>query len=125
MRSAYEESAGERARRQSSSGVIVSTGTGSTGWARSISLERHDPIPLPKPEDRELVYFVREAFPGSGFQTETTAGTLKEGARLRLVSEMNGGGVIFGDGIEEDRVEFLWGARTEIGIAKERLQLVA
>ena len=115
----------DRSERQSSSGLIVSTGTGSTGWARSISLERDNPLKLPKPEDRMLAYFVREAFPGSGFETKTTLGTLNAGEKLRVVSEMNAGGVIFGDGIEEDRIEFLWGADATIGIAQERLELVA
>ena len=36
--------------RHSSSGVIVSTGTGATGWARSISRERSSPFTLPAPE---------------------------------------------------------------------------
>ena len=37
--------------RQSSSGVIVATGTGATGWARSIHRERHDRLNLPAPDD--------------------------------------------------------------------------
>lgn len=110
--------------RQSSSGIIVSTGTGCTGWARSISLERHDPLPLPAPEDPLAVYFVREAFPGSGFATKLTAGVLRD-RKLRVISEMHSQGTIFGDGIEDDRLEFHWGARADIGIARERLQLVA
>ena len=34
--------------RQSSSGVIVATGTGSTGWVRSISTQRNSALPLPR-----------------------------------------------------------------------------
>lgn len=111
--------------RQSSSGVIVATGTGSTGWARSINQERNGVLQLPAPEDRKLAYFVREAFPGSGFDTTTTCGYLSEGTNLTIVSEMNTGGVIFGDGIEDDRIQFLWGAKADVRVARQRFNLLA
>jgi len=38
---------------------------------------------------------------------------------------MTQGGLIFGDGIEEDQIAFLWGARLTIGVARQRLRLVA
>jgi len=110
--------------RQSSSGVIFSTGTGSTGWARSINQERNAVLRLPTPEERRLAYFVREAFPGSGFATSTTYGYVEHGASVRVISEMNAGGVIFGDGIEVDRMPFAWGTQAEIRIAAQRLNLV-
>jgi hypothetical protein len=37
---------------------------------------------------------------------------------------MNDGGVLFGDGIEDDRVEFGWGTRVRVAPAEERLRLV-
>jgi hypothetical protein len=111
--------------RQSSSGIIVSTGTGSTGWARSINRERNGILELPAPDERALAYFVREAFPGSGFATTTTFGRIADGARLRIVSEMNAGGVIFGDGIEEDRIAFNWGMQADVRLATQHLNLVA
>ena len=39
-------------------------------------------------------------------------------------SRMNEGGVIFGDGIEMDRIEWGWGERVRIGLAATRLHLV-
>lgn len=120
----YRIAVGSAEERQSSSGMIVSTGTGATGWARSINQERNGIVPLPKPEDRSIAFFVREAFPGSGFETKTTYGLIKQNEHLKVTSEMNVGGVLFGDGIEEDSMEFLWGSIATIAIGKERLQLV-
>jgi hypothetical protein len=115
---------GDGGEHQSSSGVIFSTGTGSTGWARSINQERNGVLRLPTPEERRLAYFVREAFPGSGFATSLTYGYVEHGASVRVISEMNAGGVIFGDGIEDDRMQFAWGTQAEIRIAPQRLKLV-
>jgi len=110
--------------RQSSSGVIVATGTGATGWARSISLGRIACPELPKPCDPGLVFFVREAFPSGTTGTKVVAGLVDGASPLALVSEMNEGGTIFGDGIEDDAVDFRWGLSATIRPAKERLRLV-
>ena len=114
----------DREERQSSSGVIVSTGTGATGWARSIHRERHSGIALPRPEEPRLAVFVREAWPSVATGVELTDGELRAGETLELVSEMNEGGVLFGDGIEEDRIELRFGMRATVCIAPERLRLV-
>jgi hypothetical protein len=37
---------------------------------------------------------------------------------------MNEGGVLFGDGIEEDRLDFAWGTRARLAPAAEVLRLV-
>lgn len=117
-----EGSVGDEA--QSSSGVIVTTGTGATGWARSIARQRAHGVALPGPTDRSLAFFVREPFPSVATGTSLEAGTLAEGATLALRSEMDDRGTIFGDGIEDDRLEFGWGLRVEVGVATERLHLV-
>ncbi|MDQ3632121.1 MAG: hypothetical protein M3417_12790, partial [Actinomycetota bacterium] len=59
----YTIATGGRSERQSSSGVIVTTGTGATGWAASISRERPQAVALPAPADGRLAFFVREAWP--------------------------------------------------------------
>ncbi len=110
--------------RHSSSGLIVSTGTGATGWARSIHLRRVTDVVLPKPSDRRLAFFVREAFPSRATSTELTDGTIGDGEELSVTSEMNDRGVVFGDGIEEDRVDFGWGTTARIRVATSRLMLL-
>jgi NAD kinase len=113
-----------REERQSSSGLIISSGTGSTGWARSIHQERHSKIRLPAPTEPALTFFVREAWPSPTSGTELTEGRIEGLAHLEVISEMDNGGVAFGDGIEADRIELLWGQRLEIGLAQTRLNLV-
>lgn len=110
--------------RHSSSGLIVATGTGATGWARSIHLERHSSLDPPAPTQAALLFFVREAFPSISTGTALTEGVVLPGEPLAIMSEMNRGGVIFGDGIEDDYLKFDWGRTVQIGIAEARLRLV-
>ncbi|MEL6340336.1 MAG: hypothetical protein AAGJ56_02880 [Myxococcota bacterium] len=110
--------------RHSSSGIIISTGTGSTGWARSIHRQRRSGFELPAPCDRQLAFFVREAFPSVATGTDVTEGAMEVDDRLRVTSEMNEGGVIFGDGIEADNLSFDWGVTAEVTIAERKLRLV-
>ena len=109
---------------QSSSGLIVTTGTGATGWARSVCLRRIEPPKLPTPTEPSLAFFVRESFPSVGTGTSIQDGAIGQQQQLRVVSQMNEGGVIFGDGIEDDRIDFHWGMSAEIKVADVRLNLV-
>jgi hypothetical protein len=115
--------AGQR-ERHSSSGLIITTGTGATGWARSIHRQRRDAVALPEPTEERLAFFVREAWPSSTTGTEVTQGAVDAGARVFVRSEMNQGGVAFGDGIEDDRIELPFGQEIEVAISARRLQLV-
>lgn len=110
--------------RHSSSGVIVATGTGATGWARSIHRERHDKLALPAPDDEVLAFYVREAFPSRATGTRFTSGLIDSGHALEIRSENNEDGVIFGDGIEADYLPFNWGMRATFAIARNRLAMV-
>jgi hypothetical protein len=120
----YQISWNERRERQSSSGIVVATGTGSTGWAASIRRERVCDISLPRPTDRSLSFFVREAWPSIATGTDITEGLVHEKAALEVVSEMDGGGVIFGDGIEADHMDFDWGHGVDVRVSDRRLHLV-
>ena len=113
-----------RPERQLSSGVIVSTGTGATGWALAINRGLAEPLPLPAPADEALAFFVREVFPTLSSGSSLTRGVLGPSDCLELVSKMDGGGVVFGDGIEADRLDFSWGRRLVVRISEQRLRLV-
>lgn len=115
---------GETEERHSSSGLIVTTGTGATGWARSISRERGEPLELPAPTDPWLVFFVREAFPSTATQTGLTNGILDPGMSFEVISAMNQGGTVFGDGIERDRLDFAFGRRVTVRTADAVLNLI-
>lgn len=111
------------AERQASSGVIVATGTGATGWCRSVALERHSPLALPAPADPRLVWFVREAWPSPATGTTLTEGELL-GTELTLTVQSDRL-VAFGDGIEADALSLTWGQTLRIGRSEKALRLVA
>ncbi len=115
---------GKRSERHSSSGLIVSTGTGSTGWARSIHRCHRSRLELPSPTDPQLSFFVREAFPSRATGCSVTEGIVGRRNALEVRSEMNEGGVVFGDGIEEDRLDFGWAREVVVRRAERTLDLV-
>ncbi|MFF5964406.1 hypothetical protein ACFY64_11790 [Streptomyces collinus] len=108
---------------QASSGVLVGTGTGATGWLRSVWQERGGALRLPAPTENRLLWFVREAWPSPATGTSLTAGELPAPARLRLTVESERL-IAFGDGMESDAVELTWGQTVEVGVCRERLRLV-
>lgn len=120
----YRIRCGPRDERHSSSGLIVATGTGATGWAHSIHQQRRLEVALPAATDRRLAFFVREPFPSVATGTSVQDGLLAEDEALEVTSEMNEGGTLFGDGIEDDRIAFTWGMRVRLAVARERLRLV-
>jgi NAD kinase len=119
---------------QSSSGVIVSTGAGSTGWLSSIfnmaaqvtSLTGGtggQPITMPW-EDEQLVWVVREPYVSKHSGARQTAGVLAVGTTLKLESLMPSGGVVFSDGMEADSLNFNSGVTVEVRPAAQRARLV-
>jgi hypothetical protein len=114
---------GGRHEAQASSGLVVATGTGSTGWCRSLWLEHHSRLSLPRPTDPGLAWFVREAWPSPATGTSYTEGLLDDSSlSLRVESE---GMVVFGDGIETDRLDLTWGQTLVVARSEHHLHLVA
>jgi NAD kinase len=132
----YEIAAGTRQETQSSSGLIVATGLGSTAWFKSIvtgSLAIAGAYgsalkPLPYPalpwEAAELRFAVREPFPSRTSQVTLICGQLGKTEELRIRSLMPENGVIFSDGIEADRLEFNSGAEVRITVAERQGRLI-
>jgi hypothetical protein len=132
----YQLQIGEQYEKQSSSGIIISTGVGSTGWLQSIYAEAAGIVTacggswpeLPDdgrlPWDAEqLVYAVREPFPSKTTGTTLVFGEITQRAQLVVTSHMSEGGVIFSDGIQSDYLTFNRGARATIGIAPHKTYL--
>lgn len=111
------------AERQSSSGIIVGTGTGSTGWCLSLQRVQAPDLRLPAPTDRSLAWFVREPWPSPSTGASLTSGTVR-GAALRVHVESDSL-VAFGDGVEDDRLTLGWGELVSIGLADRRLATVS
>jgi len=130
----YRIGCGGKSEVQSSSGVLVSTGAGSTGWVSSVfnmaagvsqfcGGKSGPPVRLPW-EDRRLLYVVREPFLSRHSQASIVAGLLTEGNDLCLESRMPSGGIIFSDGMETDFLNFNSGASARIRAAQQRAHLV-
>jgi NAD kinase len=113
---------GGRTESHSSSGLIISTGTGATGWCASIALERGGRA-LPVPTDRRLAWFVREAWPSPITGTSLTEGVLEAGNALRITVASDRL-VVFGDGMEEDRLTASWGQEIRVQLGERPLRLV-
>lgn len=124
---------------QSSSGVIISTGAGSTGWYRSVLTAAAGVARAHMgkkavgnladryafdPTARELRFSVREPFTSLSSMGNIVCGAITGGETLDIVSQMPAGGVIFSDGMEQDFVKFEAGMRARIGVADRCLELL-
>lgn len=116
----YRIAVGRDAERQSSSGLIVGTGTGATGWCASLQRVGAPGLTLPAPAERSLAWFVREAWPSPSTGVEHTSGVLAEGEELRLTVESDSL-VAFGDGIEADRLTLTWGQSVTLTLSERCL----
>ncbi len=130
----YKISFNKKTEEHSSSGIIVSTQAGSTGWLSSVfnmtygmhkfiekDIEKNKYARL---RDNQLMFAVREPFASKKTQTSIQAGILNENSKLVIESFMPNYGVIFSDGIEKDFLKFNSGSIATIRTAKEKARLV-
>ncbi|MFE5392950.1 hypothetical protein ACFQ9U_00095 [Streptomyces sp. NPDC056568] len=108
---------------QASSGVLIGTGTGASGWLRSVWQDRSTEWRLPHPTEARLAWFVREAWPSPTTGTCLNAGELSAGARLTVTVESERL-VAFGDGMESDALELTWGQTISLGLCSTKLRLI-
>ena len=133
----YDIAVGDRQEFQSSSGIIVSTGAGSTGWLQSIyagassvvkALGGHVIEPVNRgrlPWDTsELIFAVREPFPSKVTGTNLTFGVIDKHHPLTITSHMADNGVIFSDGVEADYLSFNSGATATISVADKKANIL-
>ncbi len=133
----YELRQGKKHEWQSSSGIIVSTGLGATGWLKGVFAGAAGVVQgasgknvqlAPKKQfawDADyLCYAVREPFPTQITGTSMVYGTVRRNAPLVVVSHMAENGVIFSDGVEKDFLEFNSGTSATVTLARRRGQLV-
>ena len=126
----------QRSERHSSSGIIVSTGAGSTGWLSSLfnmanglaaafsgAGQRISAPSLAWESDR-LVFVVREPFASKTSAAGLVGGWIDPDQPLLVQSEMPSGGVIFSDGVETDFLAFNAGATATIALAEQQTHLV-
>ena len=135
----YSIEIGGRQERQSSSGIIVSTGVGSTGWLSSMfnmangilvgaqpTHENGQVIPDSRFdwESDRLVFVVREPFISKTSAAKLVFGNITPKSPLVVRSEIPESGVIFSDGVEADFLAFNSGAVATITLAEKKTNLV-
>ncbi len=117
---------------QSSSGIIVSTGFGSTGWFQSILAgaigitggSGHELQSGFAWDADRLQFSVREPFPSQTTGTSLVFGAICANESLVVDSLMPEGGVVFSDGIESDYLPFNSGTTLRVSVAREQGLLV-
>lgn len=120
---------------QSSSGILVSTGAGSTGWLSSVLNEANgllnyfglNDIKLDKKlewDENRLIYTVREPYVSPYTSAEMVMGDISNGGIFEVTSKMSENGVIFSDGMINDFIEFNSGKSVLICCSKNKVKLV-
>lgn len=135
----YSLRVGDYVEDQSSSGIIVSTGAGSTGWLRSvitgasrvIEAFSDDPdVEAAREQYRfewasnSLIFSVREPFISRTSEANLVFGRIDPGSSFEVISQMPTDGVIFSDGVEADYLEFNSGSIATVDLADHKVRLV-
>jgi NAD kinase len=116
----------------SSSGILVATGAGKTGWMSSVlnmvrgfaASATIDPYQNLQWNSNELIFAVREPFASKQSQANIVWGMIGHKSPLVVESRMAAAGVVFSDGVERDFLQFHSGAIATVGVAPEKARLV-
>ncbi|MCE2986191.1 MAG: sugar kinase [Burkholderiales bacterium] len=133
----YSITYANKTEQQSSSGIIVSTGLGSSGWLKSVLAGASGIVntvsksnfkiknsPLTAWDADYLTFSVREPFPSKTTGVGLVFGKVAAESALTVTSLMGENGVIFSDGIENDFLEFNSGTTAKISLAEMKGRLV-
>ena len=133
----YQIKYGKNTESHSSSGIIISTGLGSTGWMKSVltgsmsivNKLSNKKMAINNNEKFEwssnyLYFSVREPFPSNTTGTEIIFGKISDERPLTVESKMAENGIIFSDGIEKDFLEFNSGSSVNITVSDRKGYLV-
>lgn len=133
----YRIAHGKQTEEHSSSGILISTGAGSTGWLRSVYagaariVQGFGGKVTPPPNggrfawnEDKLIYAVREPWPSKTTGANIVYGVITRDKPLVLTSRMAENGVIFSDGVEADYLAFTAGLSATIRVAEKKANLV-
>ena len=101
---------------QKSSGLIITTRTGNTGWAKSASKKT---LTIPK---NKFGYVVREPYFGKLTKPKLVQGTLNNNETLKVFSEMHEGILVMDSSFQEHK--FTDKFKAEIKISKKHLNII-
>ncbi len=125
----------QKSERHSSSGIIISTPAGSTGWLSSVfnmtngvSKYQGSNVNWNQSklnwDDQKMIFVVREPFKSNWSGSDLVTGEILPNLEIVIESLMPEQGVIFSDGMETDFIDFNSGATARIGIAEKITKLI-
>lgn len=131
----YKLSFGGKTENHSSSGLLVSTGAGSTGWLSSVFNELNGLSSIlgtgalnynyqMQWDDDNLCFIVREPYKSAYTGVELVAGLINRNKQVTIESQMPENGVVFSDGVLEDFLEFNSGKTVHIAASDQKANLV-
>lgn len=125
----------KKTERQSSSGILISTPAGSTGWFSSVmnmtkginqfnQLKQNIDYKNLDWKEKKLLFVVREPFQSKWSGSSLVTGEITSLNEIKIESHMPESGVIFSDGMENDFLEFNSGSTAKIKIADKTTKLI-
>lgn len=113
---------GDKEETQKSSGLLITTGAGSTGWYDSACRYLHpEGSPFPRTA-KQMVFLATEPFKGRLNQSKMLEGVVQEGETLTIKSLNDSEGIVSVDSLAE--ISFNRGAALEVRISDSPLKVL-